>query len=121
MESAEYYKQFLLKIYRCKQPFEVVLRNRVTRKRLGSYAVNARRINIYYRAIKRSAGDKWGFPSSPEQVLIHEYAHHIHDTEHSGVGRVHGAQFWCIYSALMARAIRLDLMGCELTEDIILQ
>ena len=76
---------------------------------------------IYYKAIKRSAGDEWGFPASLEQVLIHEYAHHVHDTEQSGVGRVHGAQFWCIYSALMARAIRLGLMGCELTEDIILQ
>lgn len=121
MESAEYYKQFLLKIYRCKQPFEVVLRDRVTQKRLGSYAVNARRINIYYRTIKLSAGDKWGFPSSLEQVLIHEYAHHIHYTEQGRAGRVHGAQFWCIYSALMARAIRLGLLGCELTEDIILQ
>lgn len=37
MESAEYYKQFLLKIYRCKQPFEVVLRDRVTKRTLGSY------------------------------------------------------------------------------------
>ena len=121
MESAEYYKQFLLKIYRCKQPFEVVLRDRVTKRTLGSYVPWNCRINIYYKTIKRSNGDKWGFPSSLEQTLIHEYAHHIHDTEHSGVGRVHGAQFWCIYSALMARAVRMGLMGCELTEDIILQ
>ncbi len=35
MESAEYYKQFLLKIYRCKQPFEVVLRDRVTQKNIS--------------------------------------------------------------------------------------
>lgn len=75
MESAEYYKQFLLKIYRCKQPFEVVLRDRVTKKTLGSYVPWNCRINIYYKAIKRSNGDKWGFPASLEQVLIHESRH----------------------------------------------
>lgn len=74
MESAEYYKQFLLKIYRCKQPFEVVLRDRVTKRTLGSYVPWNCRINIYYKTIKRSNGDKWGFPSSLEQTLIHEYA-----------------------------------------------
>ncbi len=47
MESAEYYKQFLLKIYRCKQPFEVVLRDRVTKRTLGSYVPWNCRINIY--------------------------------------------------------------------------
>lgn len=48
---------------------------------------------------------------SLEEIAIHEYAHHIHETEkrineNRRKERVHGPQFWRIYSTLMSVAQR---------------
>jgi hypothetical protein len=59
-----------------------------------------------------------------EEIAIQEYAHHIHWTEHeghrrNGDDRMHGKNFWRIYSALMSRATRLGLYHDYLIEDIV--
>ena len=113
--SAEYFEVFLDKIYHCKKPFEVKVRDRMPKTRMGSYAISFYRINIY---------SKWIVACPLEEIAIHEYAHHIHWTEHEGHrrkgdDRMHGKNFWRIYSALMSNAIRLGLYNDNLIEDIV--
>jgi hypothetical protein len=115
--SAEYFKEFLLRIYRCKVPFELLVIDKRPKTRMGVYILGKRRIRIY---------SKWIDHTPLEEIAIHEYAHHIHNTEKGGIfgrgaRRAHGEYFWRIYSALMAKAMLNGLYEDSLTEDIILQ
>ncbi len=102
-------------IYPCKHPFELLVIDKKPKTRLGVYIVTPRRIRIY---------SGWGHAHSLEETAIHEYAHHIHETEKRKTSdrrkeRVHGPEFWRIYSALMASAISKGLFTDELIADII--
>lgn len=111
----EYYKEFLLKIYRCKSPFEVRYRMTMPKHYIGLYVVKPHRINLY---------PKWADAHRMLEIAIHEYAHHIHHTEHytgfrRGVDRMHGEKFWRIYSSLMPQAMKLGLYSDPLIEDFL--
>lgn len=115
--TAEYLKEYLLKIYRCKVPFELLVINKKPKTRMGVYITKNCRIRIY---------SKWICSAPLEEIAIHEYAHHIHQTEKGGIfgrgrERSHGEYFWRIYSALMANAIEKGMFDDELVTDIILQ
>lgn len=97
-QSPEYFVNFLHIIYNCEIPFEIKLSNRKTKKRMGTYFPERKRINIYLQ---------WEKTHALEEIAIHEYAHHIHFTELDKTNkgeRPHGPQFWRIFSALMAKA-----------------
>ena len=115
--SAEYLKSYLLKIYKCKVPFELLVIDKKPKIRMGVYIHKNCRIRVY---------SKWICATPLEEIAIHEYAHHIHQTEKGGIfgrrkERSHGEYFWRIYSALMAKAIQKGLYDDTLTKDIILQ
>lgn len=55
---------------------------------------------------------------------IHEYVHHIHETEkrknpNRRKEQSYGAEFWRIYSALCYKASLIDLYHDDLISDII--
>ena len=115
--SAEYLKSYLLKIYKCKVPFELLVIDKKPKTRMGVYIHKNCRIRVY---------SKWICATPLEEIAIHEYAHHIHQTEKGGIfgrrkERSHGEYFWRIYSALMAKAIQKGLYDDTLTMGIILQ
>ena len=114
--KAEYLKQFLLKIYHCKKDFELLVIDKKPKTRQGVYIVDKQRIRIY---------SKWICDSPLEEIAIHEYAHHIHETEkrkneNRRKERIHGPEFWRIYSALCCKASLAGLYHDELVEDLFL-
>ena len=94
-------KNFLLQIYHSKKNFELLVINKRPKTRMGVYIVPKRRILIYYR---------WA-PFPLEEIAIHEYAHHIHETEirRSCRERAHGSEFQRIYTALCYKATATGL------------
>lgn len=115
MKTAAYLKQMLISIYKCKKPFELLVIDKKPKTRMGVYVVDKHRIRVY-------AG--WRKDCSLEEIAIHEYAHHIHETEKRLTKcrrkeRVHGPQFWRIYSALMSVAQRKGLFTDSYIVDII--
>lgn len=115
--TAEYLKAYLLGIYRCKVPFELFVINKKPKTRMGVYIHKNCRIRIY---------SKWICAAPLEEIAIHEYAHHIHQTEKGGIfgrgkERAHGEFFWRIYSALMSNAIEKGMFEDNLVADIIMQ
>lgn len=114
--SADYLRSFLLQIYKCKVPFELLVIDKKPKTRVSVYVHKHCRIRVY---------SKWICATPLEEIAIHEYAHHIHNTEKGGIfgrrkERSHGEYFWRIYSALMAKAIKKGLYDDTLTKDIIL-
>lgn len=112
---AVYFVQELLKIYRCKVPFELLVIDKKPKTRMGVYIVNKKRIRIY---------SKWGKENPLIEIAIHEYAHHIHRTEqytgmNRGADRAHGEKFWRIYSALMLNATKQGIFIDHVIKDII--
>ena len=110
--DANYFKNLLLSIYPCKEPFELLVVDKKPKTRLGVYIIDKRRIRIYAR---------WRVASPLEEIAIHEYAHHIHYTEQNKVEnqeRPHGPQFWEIYGALMCRAVQKGLFKEERVLEI---
>lgn len=108
-------KSLLLDIYQCEKPFELLLIDRKPRTKMGVYIVEKQRIRVY-------AG--WGNTCPLEEIAIHEYAHHIHETEkrkneNRRKERVHGPEFWRIYSALMSVAQRKGIFTDNYIADII--
>lgn len=82
--------------------------------RMGCYDTKNNRIRIY---------SKWICATSLEEIAIHEYAHHIHQTEKGGIfgrrrNRTHGEIFWRIYSALMVNALKIGVFKDNLIEDL---
>lgn len=115
--SAHSLKNMLLDIYPCKKPFELLLIDKKPKTRCGVYIVEKTRIRVY-------AGWKEHVPL--KKIAIHEYAHHIHETEKRRTNdwrkeRAHGPEFWRIYSALMAVAQAKGLFIDAYISDIISQ
>lgn len=113
--SAESLKDYLLKIYKCKVPFDLYIIDKKLKTKLGVYIVQTHKIRVYSKG--RSI-------SSIKQTAIHEYAHHIHETEQGGIHgrgrfRAHGEIFWRIYSALMSEALKKGLYTDLCIRDII--
>lgn len=114
-KSADYFKNLLLSIYKCHKSFELLVINKKPKTRMGVYIVDKCRIRVY---------SKWGTYCPLEEIAIHEYAHHIHETEKRKnqcrrKERVHGPEFWRIYSALMAVAQKKGLFTDAYIEDIV--
>ena len=108
-------KWMLLKIYRPQVAFELRVTMQRPKSRMGYYAPAKRSITIH---------GGWGDVHSLEEIAIHEYAHHIHFTEHRRSGKKdasHGQNFWRIYSALMAKAIEKKLYNDKYIDKIIEQ
>ena len=70
--EAEYYKELLLALYPCKEPFSLVVKTDKPKKRLGTYYSGKKRIIIH---------EGWSSKYDMVETAIHEYAHHIHYTE----------------------------------------
>lgn len=108
-------KWMLLKIYRPQVAFELRVTMQRPKSRMGYYAPAKRSITIH---------GGWGDVHSLEEIAIHEYAHHIHFTEHRRSGKKdapHGQNFWRIYSALMAKAIEKGVYNDNYIDNIIKQ
>lgn len=104
--SPEYYKEFLLHIYKCKVPFKLRFRKTMPKHYIGLYVIKPHRIILYP---KKTDAQRM------LEVAIHEYAHHVHHTELSKgdpkLDRSHGHNFTRIYTALRARAFELGLLS----------
>ena len=90
-------KWMLMKIYRPQVAFDLRVTMQRPKSRMGYYVPAKRSITIH---------GGWGNVRPLEEIAIHEYAHHIHFTEHRCGGKKdspHGQNFWRIYSALMAK------------------
>lgn len=108
-------KQMLVEIYPCKKKFELLVIDKRPKTRMGVYVVDKRRIRVY---------SKWSDVCPLEEIAIHEYAHHIHETEKRKSQdrrkeRVHGPEFWRIYSALMCIAQNKGLFSDPFISDMI--
>lgn len=113
--QAERLKAFLLKIYHCKKDFELLVIDKKPKTRMGVYIVDKQRIRIY---------SKWSCASPLEDIAIHEYAHHIHETEkrknqNRRKERAHGQEFWRVYSALCCKATQMGLFTDRYIADIV--
>ena len=113
--TADGLKRMLWQIYKCKYPFELLLVDKKPKTRMGVYIVRKRRIRVY---------SKYANVCPLEEIAIHEYAHHIHETEKRKSKdrrreRAHGPEFWRIYSALMAVAQLKGIFTDSLIEDLI--
>lgn len=109
-------KALRLKIYRCTKDFELLVIDKKPKTRMGVYIVDKKRIRIY---------SKWICATPLEEIAIHEYAHHIHETEkrenpNRRQERVHGPEFWRIYSALCCKATLIGLYSDDYVADIVL-
>lgn len=100
--KATYLKSILLKTYRCKVDFELLVIDKKPKTRAGVYIVGKNRIRVY---------SKWSSSISLEEIALHEYAHHIHETEirRSCRERAHGSEFQRIYTALCYKATATGL------------
>ena len=108
-------KWMLLKIYRPQIAFDLRVTMQRPKSRMGYYVPAKRSITIH---------GGWGDVHPLEEIAIHEYAHHIHFTEHRRSGKkdtTHGQNFWRIYSALMAKAIEKGLYNDNYINKIIEQ
>ena len=109
-------KAFLLKIYHCKKDFELLVIDKKPKTRAGVYIVSKQRIRVYA---------KWRCCMPLREIAIHEYAHHVHETEkrtnqNRRQERSHGPEFWRIYSALCSKATQMRLYSDDLVADIVL-
>lgn len=114
-EVATQLKWMLLKIYRPQVAFELRVTMQRPKSRMGYYVPAKRSITIH---------GGWGDVHSLEEIAIHEYAHHIHFTEHRRSSKndaPHGPNYWRIYSALMAKAIEKGLYNDKYIDKIIEQ
>lgn len=108
-------KWMLLKIYRPQVAFELRVTMQRPKSRMGYYVPVKRSITIH---------GGWGDVHPLEEIAIHEYAHHIHFTEHRRSGKKdspHGPNFWRIYSVLVAKAIEKGLYNDNYIDKIIAQ
>ena len=109
-------KALLLKIYRCKNDFDLLVIDKMPKTKMGVYIIDKKRIRIY---------SKWVCITPLEEIAIHEYAHHVHETEkrqnpNRRQERSHGPEFWRIYSALCCKAALIGLYSDDYVADIVL-
>ena len=110
--DADFFKAFLLEIYQCSKPFDLVVVHTKPKTRMGTYAPRFARIRI---------NDGWGDIERCKEIAIHEYAHHIHYTEKAMTKRKeepHGKQFWQIYGQLILLAKQKGLYSHPEVIDI---
>lgn len=114
MEWSTYLTNFLYEIYPCRYPFTLLVINKRPKTKMGCYIIDTKRIRIYaqYQDI-----------CPLEEIAIHEYAHHIHETElrknsNRRQERAHGPEFWRIYTTLMCIAIQRNMFHSHWTADI---
>ena len=108
-------KALLLKIYRCKKDFELLVIDKKPKTKAGVYIIRKQRIRVYA---------KWSYAIPLKEIAIHEYAHHIHETEkrknpNRRQERAHGQEFWRIYSALCCKAAQMGLYVDKHIADIV--
>ena len=113
--TADGLKRMLWQIYKCKYPFELLLVDKKPKTLMGVYIIGKRRIRVYSKY-----ANVWPL----EEIAIHEYAHHIHETEKRKIKnrrreRAHGPEFWRIYSALMAVAQLKGIFRDPLIGDLV--
>ena len=102
-QPASFFSETLLRIYPCKIPFSLKVLHKKPKTRMGFYTWSTHEIRIY---------DGWGDTHVCIDTAIHEYAHHLHQTEFGREQyrqKPHGKQFWQIYGQLMQRAKVLGL------------
>lgn len=61
IKSAAYLKKFLLDIYKCQKPFELLVIDKMPKTRMGVYIVDKQRIRVYA---------KWETYSPLEEILL---------------------------------------------------
>lgn len=83
-------KEMLLQLYTPKYPFRLAVSDRHTKRRLGTYFPDKSRIIVYARNRMEM-----------RDTAIHEYAHHVTDTEIGHFPRCHGKMFKRTYSQLI--------------------
>lgn len=83
-------KEMLLQLHTPKYPFRLAVSDRHTKRRLGTYFPDKSRIIVYAR-------NRMGMLNT----AIHEYAHHVTDTEIGRFPRCHGKMFKRTYSQLI--------------------
>lgn len=83
-------KEMLLQLHTPKYPFRLAVSDRHTKRRLGTYFPAKSRIVVYAR-------NRMGM----QDTAIHEYAHHVTDTEIGHFPRCHGKMFKRTYSQLI--------------------
>jgi hypothetical protein len=105
--TADILKAILVDIYPPKIDFKLILTDRIYKKRLGTYYVGQHLIYVH----GGRGGDDFAI-----RVAIHEYAHHIHNTEGEGKRqKAHGREFQTINQALLRKAFQKGWLGqCEL-------
>lgn len=102
-KPANYFTALLLRIYPCKTPFSLKVIKKKPKTMMGSYSFALNSIRVY---------DGWGDTHVCLKTAIHEYAHHLHQTEFGKAEkkqRPHGPEFWQIYGQLIWRAKQLRL------------
>lgn len=83
-------KEMLLQLHIPKYPFRLAVSDRHTKRRLGTYFPDKSRIIVYARNRMEM-----------RDTAIHEYAHHVTDTEIGRFPRCHGKMFKRTYSQLI--------------------
>lgn len=83
-------KEMLLQLHTPKYPFRLAVSDRHTKRRLGTYFPDKSRIIVYARNRMEM-----------RDTAIHEYAHHVTDTEIGHFPRCHGKMFKRTYSQLI--------------------
>ncbi len=102
--TAQYFKAYLNRIYRCAESYELQITRKTPKTRLGYYRTYKRLIVIHYIG-KRSVEEL-------HHTAIHELAHHIHTTEFDSdkIGdRVHGKEFYTIFNTLLLFAAEKNM------------
>lgn len=106
--NEQYFIELLQKIYRCKQPFTLVLTHRRYKTRLGTYNISNRHIRVH---------DKDCTLLDCCYIAIHEYAHHLMYTEFDGDEyKPHGREFFFVYNVLLSIAIQWRLLPDNLMD-----
>ena len=103
LSEAKHLKRMLLRIYQCKEDFELHVIDKRPKTVAGCYIVGKKKIRVYAGGRNRT---------ELEIIAIHEYAHHIHVTEmrmnpDRWQERCHGPEFKRIYSKLCHNAVML--------------
>lgn len=83
-------KEMLLQLHTPKYPFRLAVSDRHPKRRYGTYFPNKSRIIVYARC--------W---MGMKNTAIHEYAHHVTETEIGFYPRRHGKMFKRTYSQLV--------------------
>lgn len=102
--TAEYFKAYLLSIYKPAENFSLSITNKTPKTRAGYYNIFNRHIGIHYIGTYDL--------QQLHNIAIHEFAHHIHYTElncRKNEERTHGKEFYTILNTLLTIAVEKGL------------